>query len=347
MLKHLKSLFAPALVALLTVSAAHGAFYQWSKTAASNATADSSINWSEGMSPSSVNDSARAMMARAAEYRDDISGSITTGGTLTAYTVTTNQGLASTPTDGQLLAFTPHATSGVAPTLTVDGGTTYAIQTSPGVAVGAATLVLGTPYTVKFSTTDSAWILRDFYGNPYAIPIGGMMPYTGSTAPNSNFVLPYGQCISRTTYATYFAQVSTTFGVCDGTTTFGVPDLRGRSLFGVDNMGGTAANRITVAGGNFNGSVLGTAGGNQTKTLALSEIPTGLFTMTDPGHLHNIGTQDFFTAGSGVGTNTSTAGSTVKSATNTTGITLTDHAGGGSFGMMPPAMVVNFILRVI
>ena len=36
----------------------------WSRTAASNATADSSINWAEGQSPSSVNDSARAMMAR-------------------------------------------------------------------------------------------------------------------------------------------------------------------------------------------------------------------------------------------------------------------------------------------
>ena len=39
--------------------------YKWSQTAASNATADPdpSINWQEGQAPSSVNDSARAMMA--------------------------------------------------------------------------------------------------------------------------------------------------------------------------------------------------------------------------------------------------------------------------------------------
>jgi len=49
-------------------------------------------NWAEGQSPSSVNDSARAMMARAAEWRDDVSGTIATGGTSTAYTATSNQG---------------------------------------------------------------------------------------------------------------------------------------------------------------------------------------------------------------------------------------------------------------
>ena len=45
-------------------------FFKWSRTAAANATADSTINWAEGQSPSSVNDSARALMAAAAKYRD-------------------------------------------------------------------------------------------------------------------------------------------------------------------------------------------------------------------------------------------------------------------------------------
>jgi hypothetical protein len=66
-------------------------FYNWSRTAASNATADSTVNWAEGMAPSAVNDSARAMMASTAAYRDDVAGAITTGGTSTAYTVTSYQ----------------------------------------------------------------------------------------------------------------------------------------------------------------------------------------------------------------------------------------------------------------
>src|SRR4051812_49897177 len=61
--------------------------YKWSQTASADATADSTINWAEGQSPSSVNDSARAMMAATAKYRDDIAGGITTGGAATAYTV--------------------------------------------------------------------------------------------------------------------------------------------------------------------------------------------------------------------------------------------------------------------
>ena len=48
--------------------------HKWSQTAANNATADASVNWQEGQAPSSVNDSARAMMASVAKYRDDVSG---------------------------------------------------------------------------------------------------------------------------------------------------------------------------------------------------------------------------------------------------------------------------------
>ena len=55
--------------------------YKWSQTAALDATADATINWAEGQAPSSVNDSARAMMAASAKYRDDIAGAIVTAGT--------------------------------------------------------------------------------------------------------------------------------------------------------------------------------------------------------------------------------------------------------------------------
>jgi prophage DNA circulation protein len=59
-------------------------FWKWSRTAANNATADGSINWAEGQAPSTVNDSARAMMAAASKYRDDVGGAIATAGTGTA-----------------------------------------------------------------------------------------------------------------------------------------------------------------------------------------------------------------------------------------------------------------------
>ena len=67
-------------------------FWKWSHTASSNALADNTVNWAEGMAPSAVNDSARAMMARLAEWRDDVSGTIITAGASTAYTVASSQG---------------------------------------------------------------------------------------------------------------------------------------------------------------------------------------------------------------------------------------------------------------
>jgi fatty acid/phospholipid biosynthesis enzyme len=96
-------------------------FYKWSQTASADATADSTINWAEGQAPSSVNDSARAMMAATAKYRDDIAGAIVTGGTSTAYTVTSYEVFDTLAhMNGQMIAFTPHATNAATVTLNVD-----------------------------------------------------------------------------------------------------------------------------------------------------------------------------------------------------------------------------------
>lgn len=156
------------LAALIGAGPVEAACYQWSKTASSNATADPSINWAEGMSPSSVNDSARAMMARLAECRDDLSGVLVTTGTSTVYAVATNQGLPSVPTDGQSLAMRFHTANGASPTLAADGGTAYAIQTKAGTAVAASTLQTDGIYRVTFKLSASAWLLQDFYNAPIA-----------------------------------------------------------------------------------------------------------------------------------------------------------------------------------
>src|ERR1700742_4482075 len=106
--------------------------YKWSQTASADATADGTINWAEGQAPSTVNDSARAMMAAAAKYRDDIAG-VTTGGAATAYTVAPNQAFDSLANmDGKIVALVPHVTSGAGPvTLNVDGLGARALRSSP------------------------------------------------------------------------------------------------------------------------------------------------------------------------------------------------------------------------
>jgi microcystin-dependent protein len=317
-------------------------FWIWSKTASSNANADPTISWAEGMSPSSVNDSGRSMMARAAEYRDDISGSVTTGGSATAYTLTTNQGLAATPNTGQLIAFTVHATNGIAPTLTTDGGNTYPLMSDPSNAIGAGALVLGTPYTAKFN--GSQWIMRNFYGGTFSIPLGGIMAYIGSTAPNSNFALPFGQAISRTTYAALFSLIGTTYGSGDGITTFNIPDLRGRMLAGVDNMGGSAASRLTTTYFGSDPTVLGNTGGSENHTLVTAEMPV----TTPAGSINNVvsggtvgGTGN---AGVAVGAIGVPLGNSAIVVTST--FTGTPFGSGSPHAIVPPAMVTNFLLRI-
>lgn len=339
------------------IGPATAAFWEWSKTASSNANADPSINWAEGMSPSSVNDSARAMMARAAEYRDDISGALTTGGLATAYTLSTNQGLDTTPVNGQMLAFVPHLTNGAAATLTVDGGNTYPLQTSPGVGLGAGTISAGTPYRTSFNLTAGAWVLEAGYASPYSIPLGGLMASTADTPPNSGFILPAGQCISRTTYAAYFALVGIRFGACDGSTTFAAPDLRGRLFAGLDNLNGTPANVITSAatGCGTAFTSVGVVCGSQSSTLTAAQIPAHKHPITDKQHDHAVTGGTYAGSGSG-GANQQAASLVVPFnallidiSPAFTGITETDNStgGGGAHPILPPIFGVSYFLRVI
>jgi microcystin-dependent protein len=98
-------------------------------------------------------------------------------------------------------------------------------------------------------------------GGAGAVPVGVVNPFAGATAP-SGWLLCSGQLVSRTQYPVLFTTIGTTYGAGDGSTTFAIPDMRGRSVFGKDNMGGTTANRVTATSG-ITGTTLGTTGGDE------------------------------------------------------------------------------------
>src|SRR5262249_47121436 len=93
---------------------------------------------------------------------------------------------------------------------------------------------------ILYYNVSGEWILRGLTGAP-GIPLGVALPYFGVAAPSSAFALPFGQAISRSTYANLFNLIATSYGAGDGATTFNLPDLRGYLLAGKDDMGGAAA----------------------------------------------------------------------------------------------------------
>lgn len=150
---------------------------------------------------------------------------------------------------------------------------------------GNVNLQMAAGDTVEIVRMGTIW--RLFSRLPFAvaaspIPIGSLMDYAGTAAP-SGWLLCFGQTISRTTYSALFAIVNTTYGVGDGSTTFNLPDLRGRVIAGKDDMGGTSANRLTAV---FNGDILGGSGGAETIILTTANLAA--HTHTGPSHTHTF-----------------------------------------------------------
>jgi microcystin-dependent protein len=163
---------------------------------------------------------------------------------------------------------------------------------------------------------------------------GMIFAWAGPTPP-SGAVFCFGQAVSRIAYPSLFALIGTFWGIGDGATTFNLPDLRGNTLAGVDNMGGAAADRLTAAALGT-GAVLGVVAGNQLAQAHSHGI-------TDPGHFHvlNLGTNEV--AGGGNPIQAPGSGTSVDVQTNTTGITITSALSGNSQNVQPTA-VVNYIM---
>jgi len=164
----------------------------------------------------------------------------------------------------------------------------------------------------------------------YILPAGSILPYGGSSAP-TGFLLCDGSAVSRTTYAALFAALDdgATYGTGDGSSTFNLPDLRGRVVAGLDNMGGSSANRLTDQTGGLNGDTLGDTGGSETHTLTTAQIPS---------HSHTVAAQQQV-----VGDSTNRGGSGQLGAAAT--ITTSSTGGGGAHNNVQPTIILNYIIR--
>ena len=138
--------------------------------------------------------------------------------------------------------------------------------------------------------------------------VGTIKPWGKTTAPNG-YLLCDGSAVSRTTYAELFAILSTTYGVGDGSLTFNVPQLQGKTPQGYDgntyNLAGTGgANTVTGAVTNNQAvsAVTNTVTNNQAVTVTGAIDTTSLTTAQLASHAHNT-----FGQGESTGPGTSAA----------------------------------------
>ncbi len=178
------------------------------------------------------------------------------------------------------------------------------------------------------------------------IPVGVMHQYAGATAP-TGYLLCDGTAVSRATYAPLFAVVSTTYGIGDGSTTFNVPDLRGRVPMGAGtgtglNASGTGAPTGTAQTARTRGAW----GGEETHLLSSAEIPAHSHPVSDPGHTHGYGVIGNGQVGGGVVTPTNSMTFTQTTQSTTTGLTVSNNTGGGGrHAVVPPFTVLNYIIK--
>ncbi len=218
-----------------------------------------------------------------------------------------------------------------APALTQNPGTSYDIPLAQvSITTGGVITVADEREFAEFAT-----VLE---------PAGTIKAFAGPSAP-TGYLLCDGSAVSRSTYARLFAAIGTTWGAGDGSTTFNVPDLRGRVPLGKDNMGGVSANRVTAT----EADNIGQGAGEENHTLSVAEIPAHVHgaagahshTPVNGGSfLSNAGSPDITADASGGGAFRANA------TTNTEPAHMHGSVGGdGAHNNMPPYATVNWIIK--
>jgi len=133
--------------------------YSWSTTAATNANADTAINWAEGQPRASVNNSARSVLAAIAKFRDLLKGTIVTTGTANAQAFVSPIGYTTAVPTGlrALLKIGPGLTNTGVTTLSMDGIAAAPVKNKAGGDLIGGELVAGGYIEVIYDGTN--WIL--------------------------------------------------------------------------------------------------------------------------------------------------------------------------------------------
>ena len=163
------------------------------------------------------------------------------------------------------------------------------------------------------------------------IPTGITRPFAGSSAPEG-YLLCDGSAVSRSAYAALFALVGTTFGSGDGSTTFNVPDLQGKTIYGYDSSD-TAFDAI------------GETGGAKTINLAHTHTAnphTHLISATSGGPSANSQTSNDVTTNFSNSSHTHT----ISVTSGTQSATSSDSQLSSAQSILMPYITLNYIIKI-
>ncbi len=223
------------------------------------------------------------------------------------------------------LDFIPNSEKGVAGGVATLGNDTkisdnqlpIATTTDLGVVKVGANLTIGEDGTLN-AIGGSGGTVSD------TLPIGSVVEWFSTTIP-TNWLECNGQAISRTEYAELFAVIGTKYGSGDGSTTFNLPNIKGKTTVGLD-----------IDDTNFN--TLGKTGGEKTHTLTKNEIPPMNVHMTKDAWYDRGGLE----SGGAVNRRVVAGGATGGATDYIIG---TVNGGGQAHNNLQPYIVSNYIIK--
>jgi microcystin-dependent protein len=169
------------------------------------------------------------------------------------------------------------------------------------------------------------------------VPAGIISPYAGTSAP-TGYLLCDGSAVSRATYSALFTAISTAHGTGDGSTTFNLPDYRGRFLRGIDGAAArdpNSATRTAMATGGATGNNVGSV------QVAATALPTTPMVTDSQGAHSSHWTGTIAAVQTGAGTNTITA----PTGPNTLGAHTHTITSGGDSETRPINVYVNWVVK--
>jgi microcystin-dependent protein len=164
------------------------------------------------------------------------------------------------------------------------------------------------------------------------MPTGSMQMFGGTTAP-AGWLICDGSAVSRTTYADLFAVTNIAYGSGDGSTTFNLPDMRGRMPIGVN-------------GGDLDFKGRGFTGGGKTHNHPLSDAGQAAIALASaiPSIIERRVSSAAYTTTIGSASSTAAAATYVGSTTSGAALLGTTDNAIGTTGM-PPYVTVNFLIK--